>query len=149
MPFSSLAVTYLAVTLASAQTVYLIRHGEKPADGSNGLTAQGLQRAQCLRTVFGASSEYSIAYIVAEQPKSSGKRTRPLLTVQPLATDLGLTVDTSCDRDDADCVADLVDDYNGPGNILICWEHDNLSDIVKAMGDKNPPSYPDDAFVFP
>ena len=67
------------------------------------------------------------------------------MTVQPLASGLGLTVDTSCDRDDADCVADLVDGYNGTGNILICWEHDNLSNIVEAMGDKNPPSYPDDA----
>ena len=67
------------------------------------------------------------------------------MTVQPLASDLGLTVDTSCDRDDADCVADLVDGYNGTGNILICWEHDNLSNIVEAMVDKNPPSYPDDA----
>ncbi len=67
------------------------------------------------------------------------------MTVQPVANDLGLTVDISCDRDDADCVADLVDDYSGAGNVLICWEHDNLSDIVKALGDKKPPSYPDDS----
>ncbi|KAH7413052.1 putative phosphoglycerate mutase family protein [Cadophora sp. MPI-SDFR-AT-0126] len=146
MHISSLVAAFLAVTLGSARTVYLIRHGEKPADGGNGLTAQGMERAQCLRAVFGTSSEYDISYIIAEQPKSSGKRIRPLMTVQPLANDLGLTVDTTCDRDDADCVADLVDGYNSPGNILICWEHDNLSDIVEAMGSKSPPSYPDDAF---
>lgn len=74
-----------------------------------------------------------------------GARTRPLMTVQPLANDLGLTVDTSCDRDDQDCVANLVDGYDGSGNILICWEHDNLSDIVKALGDNSPPEYPDDS----
>ena len=51
--------------------LYLIRHGEKPADGGNGLTTQGQQRAQCLRTVFGASSSYNIGYIIAEQPKDS------------------------------------------------------------------------------
>lgn len=28
--------------------VYLIRHGEKPADGSNGLSPRGEERAQCL-----------------------------------------------------------------------------------------------------
>lgn len=58
-------------TLTSAQTVYLIRHGEKPSDGGNGLSAQGVERAQCLRNVFGASSQYDIGYIIAEQPKSS------------------------------------------------------------------------------
>ncbi|KAL2060777.1 hypothetical protein VTL71DRAFT_9419 [Oculimacula yallundae] len=139
-------VPFLAATLSSAQTVYLIRHGEKPADGGNGLTTQGMQRAQCLRNVFGASSQYNIEYIIAEQPKSSGKRTRPLMTVKPLANDLGLTVDTSCDRDDADCVAGLVDEYSGSGNVLICWEHDNLSDIAKALGDSSPPTYPDNSF---
>lgn len=70
MQVLSVLLSLLAST-ATAQTVYLIRHGEKPADGSNGLTAQGMQRAQCLRNVFGASSQYHIGYIIAEQPKSS------------------------------------------------------------------------------
>lgn len=67
------------------------------------------------------------------------------MTVQPVANDLGLTVDTSCDRDDSDCVADLVDNYNGSGNVLICWEHDALTDIAKSLGAKSPPSYPDNS----
>lgn len=65
-----------------------------------------------------------------------------------MATDLGLTVDISCDRDDPDCVDDLVKDYNksgSGGNILICWEHDALTDIAEALGDKDAPSYPDDS----
>lgn len=66
----------------------------------------------------------------------------------PVANDLGLTVDTSCDRDDADCVSDAVANYNGSGNILICWEHDALTDICKALGgSKNEcPDYPDNNF---
>lgn len=85
----------------------------------------GMQRAQCLRNVFGASSGYNIQKIYAQTPKSSGKRRRPLDTVTPLANDLGLTVDISCDRDDPDCVKDSVNDYadKNSGNILICWEH--------------------------
>jgi hypothetical protein len=67
------------------------------------------------------------------------------MTVQPLATDLGLTVDTSCDRDDQKCVKKLVKNYSGLGNILICWEHDALTDIVAALGDNNAPTYPDDS----
>lgn len=77
-----------------------------------------------------------------------GKRTRPEMTVQPVANDLGLTVDISCDRDDPDCVKTLVQDYNDGGdgkNILICWEHDALTDIVEALGDKDAPEYPDDS----
>lgn len=54
--------------------IYLIRHGEKPptqADGkdADGLSAQGLERAQGLRKVFGKDSAYDIQYIIAEQPK--------------------------------------------------------------------------------
>ena len=70
------------------------------------------------------------------------------MTVQPLANDLVLAVDTSCDRDDAKCVAALVENYDSKGtgkNILICWEHDNLTGTVKALGDKNAPGYPGDA----
>ncbi|KAF8863023.1 hypothetical protein BDZ45DRAFT_766552 [Acephala macrosclerotiorum] len=100
MLFKQLFIPLFVATVSAQSTVYLIRHGEKPADGSNGLTAQGQQRAQCLRIVFGASSSYGIGYIIAEQPKASGARTRPLMTVQPLANDLDLTADTSCDRDD-------------------------------------------------
>ena len=66
--------------------------------------------------------------------------------MEPLAQELGLTIDTSCTRDDADCVAGLVDNYGGSGHILICWEHHNLQGIVEALGDSNAPSYPDDAF---
>lgn len=152
----------VAVTVAKP-TVYLIRHGEKPDDG-NGLNAQGEQRAQCLRNVFGASSGYIIGHIMAQTPKSGlfmaqllsrglkrlqltipdGSRQRPLDTVEPLAQDLGLSVDISCDRDDQDCVANVVESYSGSGNILICWEHDALHDIVKALGDKKAPDYPDD-----
>jgi hypothetical protein len=59
-------------TLALAEsTVYLVRHGEKPADGGNGLNAQGVQRSQCLRNVFGSSSGYDIGYILAQTPKKS------------------------------------------------------------------------------
>jgi hypothetical protein len=70
MQLKNVLLPFLA-TAASAQTVYLIRHGEKPSDGSNGLSAQGMQRTQCLRNVFGLSSQYNIGYIIAEQPKRS------------------------------------------------------------------------------
>lgn len=61
---------FLFVAFASAKaTVYFIRHGEKPNDG-DGLSTAGEKRAQCLRTVFGASSGYNIGHIMAQTPQS-------------------------------------------------------------------------------
>lgn len=58
-----------------------------------------------------------------------------------------MTVDTSCDRDDSKCVKDVVKNYTGSGNILICWEHAALTDIVEELGDDDAPDYPDDRYV--
>lgn len=68
LPYYLLAA---AATVMASPTVYLIRHGEKPDDGGNGLSAQGVQRAQCLRSVFGKDSKYNIGYIMAQTPKKS------------------------------------------------------------------------------
>lgn len=96
------------------------------SDLQDGLSSQGMERAQCLRNVFGASSGYNIGYIITEvratlkvrelndcssddfpfdlqDYKSDGSRERPYETVEPLASDLGLTIDHHCDRDDTDC----------------------------------------------
>ncbi|KAI0019463.1 hypothetical protein F4780DRAFT_780495 [Xylariomycetidae sp. FL0641] len=139
-----LNVLLLAAAVVAKPTVYFIRHGEKPEEG-NGLNAAGEQRAQCLRTVFGAASSYDIGHIMAMTPKDNGHRQRPYDTVKPLADDLGLDVDISCDRDDEDCVADVVEGYDGEGNILICWEHDQLNNLAKALG-ADIDNYPDDSF---
>ncbi|KAF7551314.1 hypothetical protein G7Z17_g5113 [Cylindrodendrum hubeiense] len=141
------ALLLFAAAAACSPTVYLIRHGEKPDDDDvTGLSAEGVQRAQCLRSVFGASSSYNIEYIMAQAYKSDGSRIRPYDTVLPLATDLGLTVDTSCDRDDSECVADVVNDYSGSGNILICWEHKRLNNIVEELGADDVDNYDSDRY---
>lgn len=56
--------------VTASPTVYFIRHGEKPEKG-NGLNIEGQRRAQCLRSVFGASSEYKIGHIMAQAYKPS------------------------------------------------------------------------------
>ena len=48
----------------------------------------------------------------------------------------------SCDRDDSSCVKKAVKAYAGTSNsknVLICWEHDELTDIADALGVKNSP----------
>ncbi|KIY02139.1 uncharacterized protein Z520_02277 [Fonsecaea multimorphosa CBS 102226] len=141
--------------------LYLIRHGEKPpkeADGedSPGLSAQGISRAQGLVQVFGHDSPYDIGYIIAQKPKTDGKETRPFLTVQPLAESLkqyNVPFNSHIERDHVDKVADAVHkyikgegDYVGKGNVLICWEHQTLEKIAKAIGVEDAPEYPGDRF---
>lgn len=61
-------------------TVYLIRHGEKPTDPDNhGLALDGTKRAQCLRGVFGADSNYQIGHIMAPTVKWSESPSNDLL----------------------------------------------------------------------
>lgn len=69
-----LAFALFTSVISAKATVYFIRHGEKPDDG-DGLSAEGEQRAQCLRTVFGASSSYNIGHIMAQTPQSGEYRT--------------------------------------------------------------------------
>ena len=45
------ACTFAASAPKISNTVYLIRHGEKPSDGGQGLSAQGEERAECLTNV--------------------------------------------------------------------------------------------------
>ncbi|KAH8758729.1 hypothetical protein F5882DRAFT_337617 [Hyaloscypha sp. PMI_1271] len=130
--------------------LYLIRHGEKPdkinGKDPDGLSAQGEARAEGLQVVFGKQSPYNINCIIAQHPKKDGSQDRPYKTVLPLSKELGIEINHSIDRDDAHGAADAAKAYNGPGNILICWEHGVLSKIVKALGVKKKVEYPGERF---
>ena len=56
--------------------VYMIRHGEKPEDDGVGLSPEGVQHAQCIRSVFGSGSQYNIGHIMAQEYKESLSRLR-------------------------------------------------------------------------
>lgn len=71
-----------------------------------------------------------------------GAQSRALFTVQPLARDLRLRVDTHCKRKHVECVAERVHSYRGRGNILIVWRHRDMGDIVEALGVDMPIEYP-------
>lgn len=172
MKHFSFSLFLLGSVLATDPTVYLIRHGEKPTDGGAGLSPEGEQRALCLTSVFGPDSDYDIGYIIAEEyeagtsdfslsfffflphrspflihwlySKTDGSRDRPYLTVLPLADELNLTINDSCSKKDATCVADLVTNYTGSGNVLICWEHKQPNNIAEALGASSVSNYPSD-----
>ena len=70
MRLAAIAFVFASVAWAKTArpTVYLIRHGEKPEDG-NGLSAKGVERSQCLRTLFNIDSPYRVGHIMAQKPK--------------------------------------------------------------------------------
>ncbi|KAH8899883.1 hypothetical protein GQ53DRAFT_740892 [Thozetella sp. PMI_491] len=115
--------------------IYMIRHGEKPPQDADGLSVQGLKRAEYLPNVFGRDSSYKIGYILAEKPNSDGSRARPYDTVKYVADNLGLTIDT-VDRDNVKEAAAKIKAFSGPGNVLVCWEHKVLGEIAEELGAK-------------
>ncbi|WFD19600.1 hypothetical protein MCAP1_001834 [Malassezia caprae] len=126
--------------------IFLIRHGEKVNDDAIGLSLAGKQRAQCIANLF-SRGDKKVDAIITQDFKSDGSRIRPYDTAKPLADRLGLTIDHHCDRDDDDCAADTVSDAakKGAKTILVCWEHDALSDIADNLGIDDL-DYPDDRF---
>ncbi|KAL5358040.1 hypothetical protein BJX96DRAFT_34071 [Aspergillus floccosus] len=140
-------LSYVFAAASHRPTIYLIRHGEKPDDpADDGLNADGFRRAQCLRDVFGAHSGHNIGYVVAPQVSQRGKHRRSYETVLPLAKDLGLRVDTSCKSTQVRCAVRKLKRYRGSGNILIAWRHSQIKKIVRNLGYKDAPEYPDDRF---
>lgn len=73
---------------------------------------------------------------------TDGDHRRSFDTVHPLAKDLGLSVDTSCKRNHAKCVAKHIKRYDGEGDILVSWRHGRMTNIAERLGVEEPPEYP-------
>lgn len=118
--------------------IFIIRHGEKPSDGSDGLTLAGQARAQAYVSYF---QNYTIdcellqwkALFAATSSKTSR---RPLLTLEPLSKALGLEI--NADYDDKipeKLVQDLRTNPNfDSANILISWRHSGMLELADALG---------------
>jgi hypothetical protein len=66
--------------------------------------------------------------------ETDGGRSRPYDTIKPLATALGIKIHSKIDRDDVQGAANAAKAYDGPGNVLVCWEHGQLAKIATALG---------------
>jgi hypothetical protein len=127
----------------------LIRHAEKPDETGavlgvdetgrpdpNQLSVRGWQRAGALIRFFapiGQELPRGIAIpsaIFACKPHNGTNSVRPLHTVSPLATALGITVNYDFAKTDVS-LFDAV--RASSGAVLICWSHEPIPSIVRGL----------------
>jgi hypothetical protein len=121
----------------------LLRHAEKtgrPQD--SGLSPQGQRRAGALAEVFAAQFGLPDVIIAC---RSTVKSTRPVDTVRPLASQLGLAIADGWGTQDYGALAEAVTGAASYANksILICWRHDTLQALAQALGAADPPPWPE------
>jgi len=155
--------------MAAAMTttkIMIIRHAEKPPDSGEpfGVTAEGVQdvesliiqgwqRAGALACFFapahGPLQDAELAtpqFLFASKSKSGGGSGRPVETITPLASKLGLTPKTH-KKSDIDKVA--ADAMACGGTALICWQHEDIPAIANVIVGNHttvPQEWPGDRF---
>jgi hypothetical protein len=154
------------------QTIFIIRHAEKPegdeatgvdaAGGSDprSLTPRGWQRAGAWAELFAPSlAQPSLprpTAIFASAPaghhelggdNGGSKSRRPLETITPLASKLGITVALEFSKGSESELAQAISGVDGV--VLVCWQHEAILDIAKALRPTPtglPEAWPGDRF---
>lgn len=136
-------ITIVVVNSCSAQTdsnsslnkVVIIRHAEKSDNGYN-LSCKGLNRSLDLPAVLYNKYKLPAKIFVpaVDNGKSAGKL-RMLETITPFAVKYNLNIDSRFDVKDAKELAAAIMKTNGYA--LVVWEHNNIINIVKALGVNN------------
>jgi hypothetical protein len=129
-----------AVVPPQAETIVLLRHGEKPAAGLGQLDCQGLNRALALPAVirrdFGTPAAL-FAPNPADMKQDGGiayAYIRPLATIEPTAIAFGLPIDVSHGVQDwRDLVRPLQAPQYAGALVIVAWEHSNIVKLARAL----------------
>ena len=128
-----------SMALGTPAQVIIIRHGEKPSSGDE-LSDRGWARAQALVQYFETKPAVTrfgtpIA-IYAMKPGSADTSLRPIETVTPLAQDLGMTINTSFEKNDIKALVEeiMTNPLYDKKMVLICWEHKMINNIASEFG---------------
>jgi hypothetical protein len=135
---STAAVSILSMLLlliihsASAQTIVLIRHGEKPKKGDN-LNCRGINRSlalvDVLHTRFGIPEAI---YVPSLSRKDNTKHARMFQTILPFASKYNLPVNSGFRVADTAELAEAA--RKKTGVVIIVWEHNQLPSIARCLG---------------
>ncbi|WP_250454311.1 histidine phosphatase family protein [Caballeronia sp. ATUFL_M2_KS44] len=129
----------------TAQTIVMVRHGEKPDQGLGQLSCQGLNRALALPRVIETKFGRPDAIFAPDPAKQKNDRgtkydyVRPLATIEPTAIYFGLPVNASLGFKDIDKLADSLLSPNYRSSVVVvAWEHALVEEtarrIVKRLG---------------
>jgi hypothetical protein len=133
--------------LARPARVILLRHAEKPPDESAVyLSERGKARARALAAfltsepVLGTNGQP--AALFAPKVTGRGHTFRPFQTLEPLGEHLRLSVQTPYGpRDYAALARHVLSDPGLDGKaVVVCWIHDYLPALAKALGVKPRPA---------
>jgi hypothetical protein len=156
--FSIAAVVVLmaTITAASAQPaqIILIRHAEKPKDPTAlHLSPAGEERARKLVVFVKNSPDLSrfglpVALYASEMThRGHGQRTTE--TLESLSRELGVSILSPFKSDEYEKLAKAIlsnPDYNGK-TVMICWTHEFIPQLAKALGCKPaPPKLAEDVY---
>jgi hypothetical protein len=115
--------------------ILVIRHAEKP-DAGHTLSAAGDARAQAYVNYFKNyqvdGQQLKLDYLFATQDSNNSHR--PRLTLEPFAKALGLKIDSRFNNDQFQQLAQEIQSHPPGTNILICWHHGNIPELLRSLG---------------
>jgi phosphohistidine phosphatase SixA len=128
-----LVLLFAACLGAVDTTVVLVRHAERQSlwDADSPLAAEGLCRAQALAPQLAAFHPVALY-------TSDLQRTRQ--TLAPLAALLRLVPEAFPKHDSGGLAAAILRDHRG-GTVVVCWHHDLMKKLVRALGVAGPVPY--------
>lgn len=142
-PFGIVVALLLAIISVAAQParILIIRHAEKPPDGSKDhLTREGNERARALvpfltQTPQLLGTNRAVA-LFATRVSKTAPNNHTHETLEPLASELGLKINDAYRNSDYQALADrlLSDPIFKDRTVVICWTHTYIPQLVKSLG---------------
>src|SRR5215472_2301592 len=122
-------------TALSNATILIIRHAEEPSKG-DGLSSRGTARAQGYIEYFKDftidGKPVKIDHLFAASDSSNSRR--PRLTLEPIAQALGVSIDSQFKSKDFLKLAQKIETLPQGSNVLICWHHSDIPNLIGALG---------------
>ena|ERR1700754_1236030 len=124
-----------------ALRIVLIRHGEKPKDGS-GLNCRGINRAKALPAVLNA--KIGLPGLIYVPESDATRHTRMSQTITPFAEKYHLPMNSDYKVNDIKGAAKNI--LKQKGTVLVVWEHNGLEDLAEQLGVKEKQHWNDNDF---
>jgi hypothetical protein len=122
------------------ESIVLIRHGEKPAEGLGQLNCQGLNRALSLPNVIGnlfGRPDAIFAPDPAQSKEDYGRPynyVRPLATIEPTAIVFGLPVDASIGFSNIEALRQKLESSDHRNAVVVvAWEHHEIEKLARQL----------------